>query len=220
MMKVIFIAPPASGKGTISKYLVDNHGYTHLSTGDILRKIAKEDSELGKNIANLINNGKFISDEIMFKIIKNELVSLKDRPFILDGMPRNINQAEYLEKILKELNVNNYMVIHIDINENILEKRATGRRLCGNCGTSYNIFFEKFKPINENICDKCNSNLIKRKDDTAETFKLRYQTYLNSTAPIINFYRNKGILHTIDASKPNDELLKDVVALLKGEKND
>ena len=220
MMKVIFIAPPASGKGTISKYLVDNYGYVHLSTGDILRKIAKEDSELGKNIANLINNGKFISDEIMFEIIKNELILLKDRPFILDGMPRNINQAEYLEKILKNSNVNNYVVIHIDIDENILEKRATGRRLCENCGTSYNIYFDKFKPIKENICDKCNSNLIKRKDDTAETFKLRYQTYLNATAPIINFYKTKGLLYTVDASKPNYKLLKDIVTLLKGEKND
>lgn len=217
MMNVIFIAPPAAGKGTISKYLVDNFEYNHLSTGDLLRKIVKEDSELGRNIAALMSEGKFISDEIMFELIRKELVSLKDKPFILDGMPRNINQAEYLETMLKELGVDNYMVIHIDIAEEILEKRATGRRLCGNCGASYNIYFEGFKPLKENTCDKCNHELTKRTDDTAETIRVRYETYLNATAPLINFYENKGLLKTVDASKPQEEILKDVLTLLKGE---
>lgn len=220
MMNVIFIAPPAAGKGTISKYLVDNYGYCHLSTGDLLRKIAKEDSSLGKSIASLMKEGKFISDEIMFELIKNELVLLKDKPFILDGMPRNINQAEYLENMLKELSVDNYVVINIDVEEEILEKRATGRRLCQNCGASYNIYFEGFKPIQENVCDKCNHELIQREDDNAETIKVRYETYLNATAPLINFYEEKELLQTVDATKPNDEILKDTIKILKGDKND
>lgn len=220
MINVIFIAPPASGKGTISKYLVDNYGYTHLSTGDMLREKTKENSELGKSIAALINEGKFISDDIIFELIKDKIVSLKDKPFILDGMPRNINQAEYLENMLKELNVNNYVVINIDINENLLEKRATGRRLCESCGASYNIYFEGFKPLVENTCDKCNNKLIQRKDDTADTFKYRYQTYLENTTPVINFYEEKGLLQRVDASKSNDKIIKDVVSILKGEKND
>lgn len=220
MMNVIFIAPPAAGKGTISKYFVDNYGYNHLSTGDLLRKITASDSELGRNIAALISEGKFISDEIMFELIKKELISLKDKPFILDGMPRNINQAEYLEKMLKELGVDNYIVIHIDIAEEILEKRATGRRLCGNCGASYNIYFEGFKPLKENTCDKCNHELIQRTDDTTETIRVRYETYLNATAPLINFYETKGLLQTVDASKPNEEILKDVLTILKGDIND
>lgn len=220
MMNVIFIAPPASGKGTISKYLVDNYQYMHLSTGDILREKTKEDSDLGRNIANLINEGKFVSDDIMFEIIKEKLISLKDKPFILDGMPRNINQAKYLENMLNELDVNNYTVINIDINKDLLEKRATGRRLCGNCGASYNIYFEGFKPKVENTCDKCNSSLIQRKDDTIETFKNRYETYLNVTEPVINFYEEKELLHKVDASKSNNEIIDDVISILKGEKND
>lgn len=217
MMNVIFIAPPAAGKGTISKYLVDNYGYTHLSTGDILREKTKEDSESGRNIAALINEGKFVSDDIMFELIKDKLISLKDKPFILDGMPRNINQAEYLENVLKELDVNNYVVINIDINKDLLEKRATGRRLCESCGASYNIYFEGFKPKIENTCDQCNNSLIQRKDDTIETFKYRYETYLNNTEPVINFYEEKGLLQKVDASKASEEIIEDVISILKGE---
>lgn len=217
MMNIIFIAPPAAGKGTISKYLVDNHNYAHLSTGDILREKSKEESSFGKNIAALINEGKFVSDEIMFELIKDKLISLKNKPFILDGMPRNINQAEFLEKMLEELDVNNYVVINIDIDEDLLEKRATGRRLCKSCGTSYNIFFEGFKPNVENKCNNCNNELIQRKDDTVETFKHRYETYLNSTKPVIDFYEKKGMLQKVDASKANDEIIKDVISIIKGE---
>lgn len=220
MMRVIFIAPPAAGKGTISKYLVDNLGYTHLSTGDLLRKIAKENSELGKNIAKLMEEGKFISDDIMFELIKNELNTLKDKPFILDGMPRNIEQAKYLEKMFASMDVNNYIVINIDIDKELLEKRATGRRICESCKASYNIYFDGFKPKVENICDVCNHELTQRSDDTAETFNNRYDTYLKSTAPLIHFYEEKGILHKVLASKPNEEIIQDVVELVKGEKND
>lgn len=220
MMNVIFIAPPASGKGTISKRLVDNYGYTHLSTGDILREKASEDSSIGKSIAALINEGKFVSDDVMFGLIRKKVEEIKDRPFILDGMPRNINQAKYLEIMLNEIGVNNYVVINIDINKDLLEKRATGRRLCENCGASYNIYFEGFKPTIENTCNECNSSLTQRKDDTAETFKNRYETYLNVTEPVIDFYKEKGLLQKVDANKSNEEIIDSVINILKGDRND
>jgi adenylate kinase len=215
-VNIIFIAPPAAGKGTISKFLVDNYGYIHLSTGDILRKIALED----ESIRQLMKEGKFISDEVMFSLIKKELENINTEPFILDGMPRNINQAKYLDEMLKSIGVDNYVVIDIEIEEEILKKRATGRMLCPKCGASYNIYFEGFKPKIDNTCDICNSSLFKREDDSEETFKVRYATYLENTLPVINFYKDKGLLRTLDASKSAREIECDVVKILKGEKND
>ena len=220
MKNLILIAPPAAGKGTISKYLVETLGYTQISTGDILRKVAKEETEVGTQIRDLLKEGKLISDDIILPLFKSELISLKDKPFILDGVPRTLDQADYLKNLFNELNINNYVVINIDIDENLLEQRATGRRICKNCGTSYNIYFDGFKPKVEGTCDKCNHELIQRDDDTAETFKSRYETYLKETAPLINFYETEGVLKMVDASKSSDEIIKDVVNIVNGEEND
>ena len=217
MKNLILIAPPAAGKGTISKYLVENLGYTQISTGDILRKVAKEETEVGTQIRDLLKEGKLISDDIILPLFKEELISLKDKSFILDGMPRTLNQAEYIKNLFNKLNINNYVVINIDIDENLLEQRATGRRICKNCGTSYNIYFDGFKPKVEGTCDKCNSELIQRDDDTSETFKSRYETYLKETAPLINFYENENALETVDASKPSEEIIQDVVSIIQGD---
>lgn len=216
MMNVIFIAPPAAGKGTISDELVTNYNYTHLSTGDLLREVAKTNIE----VANLLKAGKFISDDIIFNLIKDKIISLKDKPFILDGVPRNLNQAEFLTNLLKEIGVDNYLVINIDIDEDTLIKRATGRRICPNCGASYNIYFANFKPTKENICDKCNSELIERSDDTLETFKERYQTYLDNTLPVLNYYQSLNKLETINANQSSDLIIKDVLKTLKVDNND
>lgn len=215
-MNVIFIAPPAAGKGTISKYLVNDLGYVHLSTGDLLREISKTNTE----IAELMASGKFISDDIMFEIIKNEIANIKNKPFILDGIPRNLNQAEYLTNLLKEIGVNNYLVINIDVDENTLEKRLSGRRICPSCGSSYNVNFEEFKPIKENICNNCNSELITRTDDSPETFKTRYKAYLDNTLPVLDFYKKLNKLVTINANQDSEAIIKDVITSLKGENND
>ncbi len=217
MKNVIFIAPPAAGKGTISAYLVDTLGYMHLSTGDLLRNITKSNTELGNQIAALIKEGKFISDDIMFELIEQELNKLNGKSFILDGMPRNINQAEYLSKLLLKMSVDNYVVINIDIDKDLLEKRAVGRRLCDSCKASYNIYFDGFKPKVEDTCDKCNSKLIQRDDDTLEVFQNRYKTYLENTLPLIEYYKEKGLLKSVDASKPQDEIIDDVLKIIKGE---
>lgn len=220
MINIIFIAPPAAGKGTISKYLVDKYGYIHLSTGDLLREIAKEDTTLGHKVAKLMQDGKFISDEIILDIFEKKFTEIKNKPFILDGIPRKKEQAQFLDKIFAKYNVDNYKVINIDIDKDLLMKRATGRRLCQNCGASYNIYFEGFKPLRENTCNTCQHELIQRKDDTEETFDIRYQTYLEETQPLLEYYESKNLLYQIDASKPQDDILKSVDNILKGESND
>lgn len=217
MKNVIFIAPPATGKGTISKYLVDNFGYSHISTGELLRSVSKQDTEIGKKVASLINNGMFVSDELVLDIIKEYLKNRENKTFILDGIPRNILQAEYMEKLFVSLGVDNYVVINLDIDKETLKKRATGRRVCNNCRLSYNIYFDEYKPLLEDKCDNCQNDLQTRKDDTLEIFESRYLTYLENTLPVIDFYQKKSKLATVDANQSNEKLLNDVINIIKGE---
>lgn len=219
MKNVIFIAPPAAGKGTLSKYLEDHLGYIHISTGNILRNVSREDTEVGHSIAALLKEGKFIGDDIILPLFKMELEKIKDQPFILDGMPRNLEQAAYLEQLFLELGVDNYVVIHIEIDEKLLEKRAVGRRICS-CGASYNVYFEAFKPQTDGVCDYCKQPIVIRDDDTSETFKVRYQTYLEVTSPLIHFYQSRGKLKALDANKIQEDIISDMLTILKGEEND
>lgn len=216
MKNVIFIAPPAAGKGTISEFLIDKYNYNHISTGDLLRSIASENNDLGRVVKELIDNGKFVSDDIIFQVLENALSKLDNKPFLLDGVPRKLNQAEYLTKIFDKLNVNNYVVINININDKLLEERVLGRRICNNCNLSYNIYFEEFKPINEDKCNKCNGNLIIRNDDNLETFRNRLETFKNLTIPLINYYQEKNLLKNIDGSKNQNEILEDIVKIIEG----
>lgn len=219
MKNVIFIAPPAAGKGTLSKYLEENLGYVHISTGDLLRNVMKSGTALGNLVSSLVNEGKFVGDDVILPLFKEELLKIKDKPFILDGMPRNLDQAAYLDKLFSELGVNNYVVIHIDIDKDLLEKRAVGRRICS-CGASYNVYFDGFKPQIDDVCDYCQKKLVIREDDTSEKFKVRYQTYLDATSPLIEFYQNKDKLKSVDANKSQEDIVNDMLSILKGEEND
>lgn len=213
MKNIILIAPPAAGKGTISNYLEEILGYTHISTGDILRSVSKEDTLIGNQVKSLIQEGKFISDEIILPLFKEKLLSLKEKAFILDGIPRTLDQAKYLQKLFQEINVDNYAVIHMDIEEAVLEKRVVGRRIC-ECGATYNIYFDGFKPKVEGLCDKCSKDLKQRDDDTLETYKKRYQTYKVETEPILQFYKEENVLKVVDATLPKEEIIKNIVEVI------
>ncbi len=220
MKNVIFIAPPASGKGTISEYLVDNFNYNHLSTGDILRSMAKSESELGKKINELMINGRLIGDDIILPAFESVLKNNLDKPFILDGMPRNLNQAKYLDNLFNELNINNYCVIYLSAPKSLLESRVTGRRICPNCSTTYNENFPEFKPKETNLCDKCKTKLIKRVDDSLETYQKRYEEYIKETEPVLKYYEEKQLLKTVDVSLENNIVINNIINILKGESND
>lgn len=213
MKSVIFLAPPASGKGTQSSYL-ESLGYEHISTGDMLRSEINSGSKLGIEIKELIECGELVSDEIVIELITNKLSSLNNKPFILDGFPRTMNQATSLNEIFKKLNINNYLVIYLEIDESTALKRALGRMTC-ECGKSYNIYFDELKPRVEGRCDSCNSSLVKRNDDNEESFKNRFQTFLNNTLPIKEFYRNMNVLVEIDASKDSTTISKEIEELVK-----
>lgn len=201
MKNIIFIAPPAAGKGTQSDLLVKKYGYTHVSTGDLLRDEIAKQSEIGKDIKKIMDSGNLISDDIVSKLLKNKLSSL-DGPFILDGYPRDMAQISILENILKELNKSINIVIYFDVPYDILLSRVVGRLVCPNCSRSYHKV--NLKPKVDGICDDCQTPLINRSDDNEETFKNRYQSYIDYTSPITQYYKDKGLIKVISSTDINE----------------
>lgn len=214
-MNIIFIAPPAAGKGTQSSLLEKKYNYTHLSTGDLLRKEIADKTELGTQIENIISKGELVSDELITKLLKNELENINHQKFILDGYPRNLNQAQTLTEILDNLNINNYIVIYLDLDLETAKKRALGRLICPKCRASYNKYFQNLMPKENGICDKCHNELVQRVDDNEETFKNRFQTYLNVTNPLLDYYSKINKLHVIDASLSTEEIFKNIERILE-----
>ena len=209
MKNIIFIAPPAAGKGTESELLVKDFGYNHISTGELLRAKQNDGSDLGNCIKDLLSQGKFVDDEIVTEILKDKLVNI-DGPFILDGYPRNINQAEVLENVLSELGLNIGAVIYLNVDVDTAMKRALGRITCPKCNKIYNKYSNDMKPKISGICDKCNISLIGRSDDNEESFKYRFETYLNSTKPLLDYYKGKDLLFVIDKNSTPSETHEEV----------
>ena len=196
MKNILFIAPPAGGKGTLSDELVKNYGYVHISTGDLLRDVDKS-SELGIMVNELISKGNLVPDDIVLALLKEKLDSLdKDGSFILDGFPRNIDQAYALEKVLEELELSLDYAIELDVPYDTLLKRAIGRVSCPKCKATFNTFFKQ--PKKEGICDVCGEELFHRSDDNEETFEARYNTYLENAEPLISFYESQSKLVKLD----------------------
>ena len=212
MTNFVFIAPPAAGKGTQSKLLVDKYGYNHISTGDLLREEVANKTALGIQINEIMSSGKLVDDEIVLTLLKNKLMSVlsNNNPFIIDGFPRTPNQAEMLTKCFNDLNVSNYKVIYMDLDYEEAKKRVLGRLVCSGCGKSYNDMVESLMSKQEGICDSCSSKLEKRSDDTEETFKDRFDTYINNSKPILDYYKDLNKLINIDASKDAEDIFKDI----------
>ena len=215
--ELIFAGPPGSGKGTQTKMLSEEFNLPHIDTGALLREEIASGSEQGKLAASFMDNGKLVPIELVSKIIKSRL--MKDdciNGFILDGYPRSLEQALALDEILKEVNKEQPVtpqVFYFEVNQELLIDRLVNRRSCKKCGAIYNLKTMKLK--NENICEKCGAELICRSDDNEETAKKRFRTYFNETAPIIDLYKKRGWLNTIDASLDIDTIYKNLKGALK-----
>ena len=192
MKNIMFIAPPAAGKGTQAELVVEKYGIPHISTGDILRDISKEDSEIGKYVYETLANGELVKDEITYQLIEDRL----GKEDCKNGF--NIAQAHEYDKILKNLGYEVGNVIFINVDKKILEKRITGRRSCEDCKAIYNINDPKSSPKVESVCDNCGGKLYQRSDDNLEAFETRYNMYLEKTEPIIDYYRKQNVLTEID----------------------
>lgn len=211
MKNIMFIAPPAAGKGTQAELVVAKYHIPHISTGDILREISKEDSELGHYVFETLASGKLVKDEITYQLIQDRL-SKDDckNGFIIDGFPRNLEQAIEYDKILTNLGYTVGNVIYININEKTLEKRITGRRICEDCKTIFNINDPASAPQIESVCDNCGGKLYQRNDDNLEAFQTRYQMYLEKTEPIIEHYRKQNVLHEVNGEDTVENVFKEI----------
>lgn len=217
MKNIIFIAPPAAGKGTQSDLLVEKYGYIHISTGDLLREEIAAGGELANEISSIIEAGKLVSDELVATLLTKRLSQddVKQHGFILDGYPRNIAQAKTLEEILEEVQSSVDVVIYLELDEENAMKRALGRATCPKCKKGYNLYLEGFKPNVDGICDNCGTALETRSDDNEETFKSRFQTYMDSTSPLLEFYRAAGLLRNINSLQDKNKIFEEIESVIQ-----
>lgn len=215
MKNIMFIAPPAAGKGTQADLVSGKYHIPHISTGDILREIAKEDSEIGNYVSETLASGRLVKDEITYQLIKDRL-SEEDckNGYIIDGFPRNLDQAVEYDKILQELGYEVGNVISIVIDEKTLERRITGRRVCEDCHAVYNINEKSSAPQMESVCDICGGKLYQRNDDNIEAFRTRYEMYQEKTAPIIEHYRKMGVLKEVNGDDTVENVFKDIEKII------
>ena len=211
MKNIIFVAPPAAGKGTCSDIIKNKYNYKHISTGDLLREARIKGDDLGQEVAKLMDSGALVGDDIVLELLQRELNHMdKSQKFILDGYPRNILQAQTLDTIFNDLQIDDYVVIYLEIDFEKALNRTLGRLLCPNCKAGYNKYSTELKPKVDNICDKCGSDLITRSDDTEETFKIRFDNYMNETNPVIKYYQDKDKLVVVDATQSVETITSDI----------
>lgn len=217
MKNIMFIAPPAAGKGTQAEIIEAKYNIPHISTGDILRDIAEEKSELGEYVSEVLSSGELVKDEITDELIENRLKKddCKDG-FIIDGFPRNIEQAIRYDQIMKRLGYDIGVVLLINIEKKTLEKRVIGRRVCEDCDAVFNINSEDNAPQVDSTCDICGGRLYQRNDDNLEAFENRYSLYTEKVTPIIEHYRKLGVLHEIDGNKTKEEVTKQIESIIRG----
>jgi len=212
-VNIILFGPPGAGKGTQSNNIVNKFNYFQISVGDLLRSEIKKNNEIGKKIFSLISKGEFVSDEIINSILVN-IVSkpeLKNR-IIFDGYPRNLNQAEYLEIILKKNKQEIGFIIYLNVSREVIEKRILGRLICEKCNKILNEFTNQ-KELQNHTCG--NEFMKKRHDDNIETIIKRYETYMKETNPILKLYSNRPNFFDIDASVQIDEITTKIEEILK-----
>ncbi len=213
MLRTILLGPPGAGKGTQADKIIEKYNIPHISTGDIFRDNIKNGTELGKKAQAYMNKGELVPDDLVIEIATDRL--LKDdckNGFLLDGFPRTVYQAEKLDEFLQAHGQKLDKVIDLEVGEDILMVRLTGRRVCKVCGASYHVV--NMLPKKEGICDKCGGELIQRADDNEETARNRIDVYNEQTRPLVDYYEKAGNLARIDGATPLEETFKDIVAAL------
>ncbi len=212
-MNIILFGPPGAGKGTQAQFIVKKYNYFQLSTGDLLREEIKLQTPLGAEIEQLISHGKFASDKIVNTLLRKSIMNLKFRDrIIFDGYPRNIEQAKNLELILGEFDQTIGHIIFLNVSKDIIEKRIMGRMTCNKCNMTLNEFFNK-EQIELHPCGK--EFLKKRKDDNSEVLLARYETYMKTTKPVLDFYSNNANYTEIDGAAEIEQITNKINNVLK-----
>lgn len=205
-MRIILLGPPGAGKGTQAGSIKGKYNIAHISTGDILRANVRSQTELGKTAAAYMASGALVPDELIIAMVKDRLTEPDcQKGFMLDGFPRTIPQAEALGALLDELGVVLDAVVELAVDDDVVVNRLSTRRYCNECGEIYNILF---KPaLVSGICDKCGGSVIQREDDSETVIRSRLSTFHTQTSPLIDYYRKKGLLETVDATGVKDAVL-------------
>ena len=212
-MKIIMLGAPGAGKGTQAKMIADKYGVPHVSTGDIFRANIKNGTELGKEAKKYMDQGLLVPDELTVKILLDRVAQADCKNgYVLDGFPRTIPQAEVLDRALNELGDKIDYAIDVDVPDENIINRMSGRRACLACGATYHIVH--VPPKKEGICDRCGKELVLRDDDKPETVKNRLEVYHKQTQPLIEFYTNQGILKTVDGTQDMNDVFAAIVSIL------
>lgn len=212
-MKIIMLGAPGAGKGTQAKQIADKYQIPHISTGDIFRANIKEGTELGTKAKTYMDQGLLVPDELVVELVADRIA--KDdckNGFVLDGFPRTIPQAKALDEALAKMGEKMDYAVDVDVPDENIINRMGGRRACVNCGATYHIVNIPTKV--EGICDKCGKEVILRDDDKPETVQKRLQVYHEQTQPLIDYYKNQGILKSVDGTRPMATVFADIIQIL------
>ena len=213
-MNLLIVGPQASGKGTQAEKLIENFGLTHVESGGLLRKISKDGTPFGNQVAGLINSGQLVPDEMMIKVIDDYLVGIEKLEGILfDGFPRVASQAEYFDHYLAQKGQKLDLVVYLTLPREEVFKRLANRRTCGQCGKVFNLLTKP--PKMEGVCDFCQGTLIIREDETPEKINKRLDGFETKTVLMAEYYEQKGIVEKIDGDRPIEVIFEDIVGRLK-----
>ncbi|MDO8627907.1 MAG: adenylate kinase, partial [Candidatus Diapherotrites archaeon] len=207
-MIILMLGPPGAGKGTIAQRINSEFGFPQLSSGDLLRNLANSNSKIAQQVKLTLADGRLVNDELITELIEEEVEGKEySKGFTLDGYPRNLKQIFLLDRVLAKHDKKLDLVLHLQIEDELIMKRITSRRTCPKCNAIYGM---NFPPKEAGICDKCHSLLFQREDDKEDTVKNRLETYNSLTSPLIEHYAKKGMLKSIDASQDIEEVMKQV----------
>ena len=214
-MKIIMLGAPGAGKGTQAKMIADKFGIPHISTGDIFRANIKEGTELGKKAKEYMDQGALVPDELTCDLVVDRIKQDDcSKGYILDGFPRTIPQAECLTKALADMDDKIDYAINVDVPDENIVRRMSGRRACVGCGATYHLVYNPTKT--EGICDRCGKELILRDDDKPETVQKRLTVYHEQTQPLIDYYKEKGALAEVDGTQDMQDVFNGIVKILEG----
>ena len=215
-MKIIMLGAPGAGKGTQAKQIADKYGIPHISTGDIFRANIKNGTELGQKAKQYMDQGLLVPDELTCDLVMDRIQQEDCKNgFVLDGFPRTIPQAEALTAALEKINQKMDYAIDVDVPDENIVNRMSGRRACLNCGATYHVAFNP--PKTESVCDTCGQNLVLRDDDKPETVKKRLDVYHQQTQPLIDYYKKAGVLAEVDGTQNMEAVFESIVKVLGAE---
>ncbi|WP_214414904.1 adenylate kinase [Sphaerisporangium fuscum] len=213
-MRVVLVGPPGAGKGTQAQYIASNLSIPKISTGDIFRANVSGGTELGKLAKEYMDRGDLVPDEVTIAMVRDRLSEADAQEgFLLDGFPRNVPQAQILNKMLAEFGTSLDVVLELVVDDEEVVRRLAGRRTCRSCGKVWHVVFDP--PSQEGVCDACGGELFQRDDDREETIRHRLEVYQEQTAPLISFYADEGILRGVDATGPVEEITQRAMAELR-----